>query len=183
MGAPQYGLTRAGAPECGPGGHSERGHPRQPVGQDDGKRGPRGYDAGKKVNGRKRHLIVDTLGLILVVVVHAASLQDRDGAKLVLGKLVGRFPRLQRIWADGSYGGKLVGWAKRTGGWVLEIVKRPKEAVGFQVLPRRWVVERTLAWLTRCRRLGKDYAGLTASSEALIYIAMTRLMLRRLATA
>ncbi len=119
--------------------------------------------------------------MILVVVVHAASLQDRDGAKLVLGKLVGRFPRLQRIWADGSYGGHLVGWAKRTGGWVLEIVKRPQDAVGFQVLPRRWVVERTLAWVGRYRRLSKDYEARPETSEALIYAAMSRLMMRRLA--
>jgi len=119
--------------------------------------------------------------LILVVVVHAASLQDRDGATLVLGKLVGRFPRLQRIWADGSYGGKLVGWAKRTGGWVLEIVKRTKDAVGFQVLPKRWVVERTLAWVGRYRRLSKDYEARPETSEALIYAAMIHLMVRRLA--
>ncbi len=119
--------------------------------------------------------------MILVVVVHAASLQDRDGAKLVLAKLVGRFPRLQRIWADGSYGGHLVGWAKRTGGWVLAIVKRPKEAVGFQVLPKRWVVERTLAWVGRYRRLSKDYEARPETSEALIYAAMIHLMVRRLA--
>ncbi len=119
--------------------------------------------------------------MILVVVVHAASLQDRDGAKLVLAKLVGRFPQLQRIWADGSYGGQLVGWAKRTGGWVLEIVKRPKDAVGFQVLPKRWVVERTLAWVGRYRRLSKDYEARPETSEALIYAAMIHLMVRRLA--
>ena len=92
----------------------ERGHPRQPVGEDDRKRGPRGYDAGKKVTGRKRHLVVDTLGLLLAVVVHAADVQDRDGAKLVLARLRGRFPRLRLIWADGGYAGQLLAWALAT---------------------------------------------------------------------
>jgi putative transposase len=100
-------------------------------------RGPRGYDAGKKVTGRKRHIVVDTLGLLLVVVVHAASIQDWDGVKLVLHQLLGRFPRLQVIWADGAYSGKLVAWARALGGWLLEIVRRPNEATGFRVLPKR----------------------------------------------
>ena len=142
--------------------------------------GPRGYDAGKKVNGRKRHLLVDTLGLLLTVVVHVASLQDRDGAKLVLEKIRGRFPRLQLIWADGAYAGQLVDWVKRVCGLVLEIVKRPAGVKGFQVLPRRWVVERTLGWLERYRRLSKDYEVLPESSEAMVYIAMIHLMVRRL---
>lgn len=142
--------------------------------------GPRGYDAGKKVNGRKRHILVDTLGLLLMVVVHVASLQDRDGAKLVLEKIRGRFPRLQLIWADGAYAGKLVDWVKRVCHLVLEIVKRPAGVKGFQVLPRRWVAERTLGWLGRYRRLSKDYEALPESSEAMIYIAMIHLMVRRL---
>jgi putative transposase len=132
------------------------------------------------VSGRKRHIVVDTLGLLLAVVVHAANLQDRDGAKLVLIKLLGRCPRLQLIWADGSYAGQLVDWAWRVGGWLLEIVHRPRGSHSFEVLPRRWVVERTLAWLGRCRRLSKDYEALPASSEAWIHIAMIHLMLRRL---
>jgi len=132
------------------------------------------------VTGRKRHLIVDTMGLLVAVVVHAANLQDRDGAKLVLQRLVGRCPRLRLIWADGGYAGQLVEWVQALGGWLLAIVKRPPEG-GFVVLPRRWVVERTFAWLGRYRRLSKDYEALPETSEAFIYIAMIRLLLRRLA--
>ncbi len=120
------------------------------------------------------------MGLLLAVVVHAANIQDRDGAKLVLTKLLGRFPRLQLIWADGAYGGKLVEWAKTVGGWILELVRRPVQQHTFQVLPRRWVVERTLAWLSRCRRLSKDYEERPESSEAWVHIAMVNLMLKRL---
>ena len=105
--------------------------------------GIRGYDAGKKVNGRKRHILVDTLGLLLIVVVHAANIQDRDGAMLVLGKAKGKFPRLQLIWADGGYTGKLIDWVKQFCGWMLEIIKRNDDIKGFRVLPHRWVVERT----------------------------------------
>lgn len=123
---------------------------------------------------------MDTLGLLLAVVVHAANIQDRDGAKLVLGKLLGRFPRLKLIWADAAYGGQLVEWARSFGGWLLEIVKRAKNSHSFEVLPRRWVVERTLAWLGRCRRLSKDYEELPQTSEAWVQIAMIHLMLRRL---
>jgi putative transposase len=144
-------------------------------------RGERGYDAGKKIKGRKRHLLVDTMGLLLVVVVHAASIQDRDGAKLVLEKAYPRFPSLKRIWADGGYRGGLIQLVKDTYDWVLEIVKRTDGFKGFQVLPRRWVVERTLGWLGRYRRLSKDYECLPASSEAMVHIAMIRLMLARLA--
>ena len=132
------------------------------------------------MTGRKRHLIVDTMGLLVAVVVHAANLQDRDGAKLVLQRLVGRCPRLRLIWADGGYAGQLVEWVQALGGWLLAIVKRPPEG-GFVVLPRRWVVERTFAWLGRYRRLSKDYEALPETSEAFIYIAMIRLLLRRLA--
>jgi len=142
--------------------------------------GVRGYDAGKKVNGRKRHLLVDTLGLVLMVIVHAANIQDRDGARLLLEKVKGRFPRLRLIWADGGYSGKLVDWVKTVFHWVLEIVKRSDDVKGFQVLPHRWVVERTFGWLGRYRRLSKDYEGLPESSEAMIYIAMIHLMVRRL---
>jgi putative transposase len=120
------------------------------------------------------------MGLLLAVVVHAANVQDRDGAKLVLPKLVGRFPRLRLIWADGGYAGQLIPWVDQLGGWLLEIVKRPDQSK-FVLLPRRWVVERTLAWLGRHRRLSKDYEALPETSEAFIHIAMSRLMLRRLA--
>lgn len=118
--------------------------------------------------------------MILDCVVHPADVQDRDGAKLVLEKLTD-FPRLQKIWADGAYAGKLVDWAKELGQWVLEIVKRTDAAVGFEVLPHRWIVERTFAWLGRFRRLSKDYEVLVETSEAMIRVAMIRLMIRRLA--
>lgn len=114
--------------------------------------GDRGYDAGKKVNGRKRHILVDTIGLLMCVLVHSADIQDRDGAKLLLAKVKDQFPRLQLIWADGGYAGQLVEWVKTQFNWVLQIVKRCDNVAGFQVLPRRWVVERTLAWLSRHRR-------------------------------
>ena len=138
------------------------------------------------MNGRKRHVVVDTLGLVLAVVVHSAGVQDRDGARAVLGvlamhKLCGLLPRLKLIWADGGYAGQLVGWAKAAGGWVLEIVKRCDDVKGFVVLPRRWVVERTFGWLGRYRRLSRDYETLPESSETLIRIAMINLMVHRLA--
>jgi putative transposase len=139
-----------------------------------------GYDAGKKIKGRKRHLLVDTMGLVLMVVVHVANIQDRDGARLLLAKAKGLFPRLQRIWADGGYAGKLIGWVQEMCGWVLEIIKRSDVVKGFKLLPRRWVVERTFGWLGRYRRLSKDYERLPQSSEAMVYWAMTRLMVRRL---
>jgi putative transposase len=139
----------------------------------------RGYDAGKRVPGRKRHIVVDTMGLLLAVVVHSASVQDRDGVKLVTAGLKARFPRLKLIWADGAYEAA-VGWAKQFGRFVLELVRKPADRKGFVLLPRRWVVERTFAWLARCRRLARDYERLTESSEAMVHMAMIRLMLRRL---
>ena len=123
---------------------------------------------------------MDTMGLLLAVVVHAANIQDRDGAKLVLAKLLGRFPRLQVIWADAGYAGRLVAWACAASGWLLTVVRRKPDSHQFEVLPRRWVVERTLAWLSRCRRLSKDYEERTDSSEAWVHIAMGHLMLKRL---
>jgi putative transposase len=141
----------------------------------------RGYDAGKKVKGHKRHILVDTLGLLLMVVVHRASIQDRDGAKLVLERAKGKFPRLALIWADGAYGGKLIDWVKTVCCWVLEIVKRTDDVKGFKVLPHRWVVERTFGWLNRYRRLAKDYERTPSSSETMVQIAMIRVMLARLA--
>jgi putative transposase len=124
--------------------------------------------------------VVDTLGLILAVVVHAANIQDREGAKLVLSKVVGRFPRLQLIWADGGYQGLLVDWVADRLNCLLEIVSRSPAAVGFQVLPHRWIVERTFGWLGRYRRLSKDYEYQSTSSEAMIQVAMINLMLHRL---
>jgi len=123
---------------------------------------------------------VDTLGLLLVIVVHAANVQDRDGAKLALRRAQGYFPRLRRIWADGGYAGKLVDWVLLMTGWALDIVKRSDGAQGFVALPHRWIVERTFGWLGRSRRLSKDYEELCESSEAMVQLAMIRLMLRRL---
>lgn len=149
----------------------------------------RGYDAGKKVTGRKRHLVVDTLGLVLVVLVTAGNVQDVHGARQVLQKLFertkkskySRWCRLKLIWADGGYRGELITWVKRMLGWTLEIVEKLPGQVGFQVLRKRWIVERTFAWLTRNRRLARDYERLPETSEAFIYVAMIRLMTKRLA--
>ena len=127
--------------------------------------------------------MVDTLGLIIALVVHPANLQDRDGAKLVLAKLVGWLPRLKLIWADGGYAGQLIGWVKDLGGWLLQIVKRCDDVKGFVILPKRWIVERTFGWFGRYRRLSKDYEALTDSSESMIYLAMIHLMVRRLSPA
>ena len=135
------------------------------------------------MTGRKRHIVVDTMGLVLGVAVHPADVQDRDGAKLVLERLQGRLPRLKQLWADGAYTGKLAEWARNVGDWRLELVRRQPGQHTFVVLPRRWVVERTFAWLGRCRRLSKDYEELPETTEAWIYSAMTGLMLKRLARA
>jgi putative transposase len=141
----------------------------------------RGYDAAKKITGRKRHLAVDTLGLIWAVVVHGAYWQDHDGACFVLQKLT-VFGRLRVLFADSAYDRQgLPQWVKQTFGWVLQTVLRPVEAQGFVVLPKRWIVERTFAWLARCRRNSKDYERTTDSSETMIYLSMIALMSRRLA--
>ena len=129
-------------------------------------------------------MLVDTLGLVLAVVVQAANIQDRDGAKLVLDRLRHQFSRLRCIWADGGYTGQLVTWVRQLRVWRklrLEIVSRPEGTKGFVLLPKRWVVERTFAWLGRYRRLSKDYEFLTQTSETLIHVAMINLMVRRLA--
>ena len=146
--------------------------------------GERGYDAGKKISGRKRHIAVDTLGLIPAVVVHAASCRDYDGARLVLTKMKGKFRRLKVVFADSAYGRNgLPDWVKASFGWVLQTVLRPVGLEGFVVLPKRWIVERTFAWLGRRRRHSKDYERNPQSSEAMIYITMISLMSRRLAAA
>lgn len=141
----------------------------------------RGYDAGKKITGRKRHLAVDTLGMVLAVVVHGAYWQDHDGACFVLMKLR-QFSRLRVVFADSAYGRcELPRWVKETFGWILQTVLRPVKAAGFVVLPKRWIVERTFAWISRCRRHSKDYERTTETSETMIYITMIGLMSRRLA--
>jgi putative transposase len=173
----------------------------------------RGYDGGKKVKGRKRHLLVDTEGFVLEAKVHSAKVMDYEGIKVLLDRAKGLFPRLAHLWLDGGYTGEDKGadWVQKTFGWSVEIVSKPrkpapeevlmkwarewaKEGVsvgwqklmpprGFVVLPRRWVVERTFSWLGQNRRMSKDYERLTATSEAFIYVAMTRVMVRRLARA
>jgi putative transposase len=168
--------------------------------------GLRGYDGGKQVKGRKRHLLVDTEGLVLRAVVHPANIMDRDGVTLVLHESITTdFPRLQHVWLDSAYNGKGKGkdWIEQTLGWSAQIVAHPPRykkvwvpkdlppeqidwsqylpPPGFRVLPRRWVVERTFAWQGQQRRLSKDYERLCATSETLIYLTMIRLMLRRLA--
>jgi putative transposase len=158
--------------------------------------GPHGYDGGKKVNGRKRHILVDTLGLLLKVVVHPASIQDRDGAKLVLAGLKERFPRLRHLWTDQAYTGPILEWIKEQLGWTVEVVERsPRRGflvtpggefqrvtlpAVFEPLPRRWVVERSLAWTSRYRRMSKDYERLPSTSEAFVYLTGIRLLLGRL---
>jgi putative transposase len=142
----------------------------------------RGYDAGKKTKGRKRHILVDTLGLLLIAVVLTADIQDRDGAKILFSRIKERMPRLFLIWADGGYRGKLIEWVAKKCFWLLEIVKRNDDVKGFVILPRRWVVERTFSWLNRNRRLSKDYERKAESSEAWIYFSMSILMLKRLRT-
>jgi transposase len=141
----------------------------------------RGFDAGKKVQGRKRHIAVDVIGLLLAVLVTAASVQDRDAAKPLLWNLRKAFPAVRLAWADGIYAGKLVTWATTALKLTLQIVRRPDDLHTFQVLPRRWVVERTLAWITRCRRTVRDYERLTAHHETIVYWAMIITMSRRLA--
>jgi putative transposase len=143
--------------------------------------GPRGYDGAKQVTGRKRHLVVDTLGLLIAVLVHPASIQDYDGAKEVLLRAKARFPRLKLLWADGAYGKNgLPQWVRTVCNFVLSIVSRPLGAIGFVVVHRRWVSERTFGWLGRCRRLSKDYERTIEVSETMIYLAMIKLMLKRL---
>ncbi|KAF5999252.1 IS5 family transposase [Streptomyces sp. WAC00263] len=140
-----------------------------------------GWDGGKKVGGRKRHLVVDCLGLVLAVAVTAASVQDRDAAVALLERLRTMYFSIRLVWADGGYAGSLVDWAREKLRLTLQIVKRTDDATGFVVLPRRWVVERTLSWLMRSRRLVRDYETLPAMHEAMVLWSMTMLMSGRLA--
>lgn len=141
----------------------------------------RGFDGGKRINGRKRHVVTDCLGLLLTVLVTPASTTDRDAARTMLSRLRSAHRQLRLIWADGSYTGHLVDWAAQTLGLDVEVVKRSDDTSGFTVLPRRWVVERTFAWLMRSRRLARDYEARTDSGETMILWSMTMLMSRRLA--
>jgi len=140
----------------------------------------RGYDAGKKTNGRKRHIAVDTNGLLLAVVITAASIQDRDGAFRIVAALDEGYSTVRRIWADAGYAGRFVRWCKDALNLTIEIVKRSDNTHGFQLLHRRWVVERTFAWLVKHRRLVRDYETKPEHHQALVHIAMTMTMSRRL---
>ena len=158
--------------------------------------GPRGYDGGKKVSGRKRQVLVDTQGTLLKVDVHPADIHDRTGGERLLAELDGDFPDIEMMWADTAYRG-LKDWLQKTLGWTLTISKHwwtgvsgfwvgpgqapPEIPKGFHVLPRRWVVERTFAWLCRNRRLSKDYERLCETGEMLMYLGMSRIILKRLA--
>lgn len=138
-----------------------------------------GFDGGKQVNGRKRHILVDTLGLLLLVVVTAASVQDANSAPVLGRPMQGRFPRLQKILADGGYKQQFSAWFAQTYGWLVEVVQHVAPRRGFHVLPKRWIVERTFAWFSAYRRLSKDYEYYPSSSEGMIYLASIRLMLKR----
>jgi len=167
-------------------GQPDGGNHRQPERQKRRKRGrcidPCGYDAGKKIKGKKRHILVDTVGLLLHALVHPADIQDRDGAPDLLKSIRSRWPWLLHVFADGGYAGdKLKKRLRKIAKWTLEIIKRSDKAKGFEILPRRWVVERTFAWLGRCRRLAKDFEKSIALAEAWIMIAHIRMLTRRLA--
>jgi transposase len=187
--------TRAPAPGAQP--HSQCGGPGQPEREDHRKRGPHGFDGAKKLNGRKRHLLVDTLGLVCKVHVTPADISDRDGAVGLLRRMDWRrFPRLRYGWVDQAYRGEFLAQVKQAFGVTLQVVVRadggrrgrwlppgvePPPVPAFQVVPRRWVVERSFAWLGRSRRLARDYEFLPATSEAVIYLAASHLLVRRLA--
>ena len=143
--------------------------------------GSAGYDAGKKTKGRKRHIAVDTTGLLLAIVVTAAHIQDRDGAHRLLVALRARFSTISHVWADGGYAGRLLPWAKKVLSYTVEVIKRTDKTSGFVVLPRRWVVERTFGWITKHRRCVRDYETLPDHHEAMVTIAMIMTMSRRLA--
>ncbi len=145
-------------------------------------RSSRGYDAGKKTNGRKRHIAVDTNGLLLAVVVTMAGIQDRDGAVRLLAAVRARFSTVELVWADGGYAGRLIGWAKHVLALAVEVVKHTDDSRGFKVLPRRWVVERTFAWICKHRRCVRDYETRPDHHEAMVYIALIATMSRRLAS-
>ncbi len=140
----------------------------------------RGIDGGKKVKGRKRHIVVDTMGLIMVVVVHAANIHDSKSAQFVISELRGRFSRLVKIIADGGYRGELIENIKRAFGWIVEVVLRSDSEIKFEVLPKRWIVERTFAWFESYRRLSKDFEYHPSTSEAMIQLSMIKLMLNRI---
>jgi putative transposase len=171
---------------AGPGTQSDGLHHRESECEECRKRGrpldPPGFDAGKQIKGKKRHLLVDTVGLVMHAIVHAANIQDRDGGILLLSTLGERFPALAKLFADAAYQGPVFrqALAKILPHLALEIITRSDQVKGFVVLPKRWIVERTIAWLTRCRRLAKDFEHLTRQALAFVHLASIRLMLRKL---
>ena len=168
------------------GSQSDRLRDRQPEREKRGKRGasidPHGFDGGKLIKGKKRHVLVDTLGLVLHALVTAADVQDRDGGVLLLRTLFGQFPFLRKLFADSAYTGPIFhdGAAKAMRDLEVEIVKRSDRAKGFVVEPKRWIVERTIAWLNRCRRLAKDWENRNHNTLAFLRLASIRLMVRKL---
>jgi len=178
LGARGPRLARAGPPRGGAQCDANGGHHRFAVGQDGVKRGRRGYDAGKKIKGRKRHIAVDTQGNLLTAIVHSAGIQDRIGARAVFIRLFRRFDTLTKVFADGGYTSTLIGWAKEMFGFDVEVVKR-NELHTFKVLPKRWIVERNFAWMGWSRRLSKDYELCPTSSETMIWISFSHTLLRR----
>ena len=175
-------MSRAGRTRS----QSHRRHHRQPEREERRKRGvcvdPHGYDAGKKINGKKRHILVDTQGLLLRAIIHSAGVQDRDGGVSLRATLSGRFPFLGKLFAGSAYQGPIFAdaLAKILPRLEIEIVKRSDQAKGFVTLPKRWIVERTIAWLNRCRRLAKDWENLNLSALMFLRFASIRLMLRKL---
>lgn len=178
MGACSPGVARTGTQGKWSKPRAQRGDSRFAIRENGAKRGRRGYDAGKKIKGRKRHIAVDTQGNLLTVIVHSAGIQDRVAARAVLMRLFSRFDSITTVFADGGYTGTLIDWAKDMFGYSVQIVKRNEQHL-FRVLPKRWIVERTFAWLNWSRRLSKDYELRPCSAETMVYIAFAHLLLRR----
>ena len=179
LGAGDEGVAKT-RPPGGAKRHAQRGVCRFEIGQDGTKRGRRGYDAGKKIKGRNRHIAADSQGNLLTVVAQSAGIQDRAGARAVLTRLFCRFDTIAKVFVDGGYTGTLIEWAKRMFGYSVEVVKRTEQHL-FQVLSKRWIVERTLAWLNWSRRLYKDHELLHTTAETMICVPFAHLLLRRIA--
>ena len=178
MGAGRQGTARTTPEGAGTKCYAQRGDCRFAVGQNGAKRRRRGYDAGKKIKGRKRHIAVDTQGNLLAVIVHSAGIQDRVAARAVLMRLFCRFDTIIKVYVDGGYTGPPIEWAKQMFGYTVEVVKRTEQHP-FKALPKRWIVERTFAWLNWGRRLSKDYELRPNSADTMIHIAFAHQLLPR----